>query len=216
MRLEEFENGELYHVYNRGVDKRMITLDEEDSERFKRGLVEFNCVDGIGSLHSNSYRDASLRYQVPKCVEILAYCLNPNHFHLILRQLVDGGISIFMRAHCGGYSRYFNIRHKRKGALFEGPYKVKWIEDEEDLRYKSVYVSRNNEVHQLGYQVSKLVRRSWDEYTETEAGLCSTKDVLGTFTSIGAYVSYADKALTEMLEAKRIQKELRGIEFEEE
>ncbi len=153
MRETKFENGECYHVYNRGVDKRTITRDKFDSDRFVQGLIDFNTSDDIGSI-----RDCELRRERGNVnpvdqnplVEIIAYCLNPNHFHFILRQLQDNGISLFLRSQAGGYARYFNKRHHRTGALFEGRFKAKWIEDNEELRYKSVYVNLNDRIHRLG------------------------------------------------------------------
>ncbi len=215
MRVEEFENGCFYHVYNRGVDKRPIVLDKFDADRFVRGLYEFNNQELIRSIHENSFKKYKLGYQVSKLVRIVAYCLNPNHFHLLLEQCVDGGVSTFLKSHSGGYARYFNIRHQRSGSLFEGPFKVKYVEEGEDLDYVSVYVGKNDELHQLGYQVSKLVRSSWDEYTEDKKGLCWKEPVMQDFRSTKEYLAYAGKALQEMRYSKTLQMELKQMQFED-
>ncbi len=217
MRKEKFENGEIYHIYNQGVDKRDITLDRHDSDRFVQGLQEFNTTDPIGSLHWNACKVRKLSDLVAKkLVEIIAYCLNPNHFHLILRQIHKNGISIFLKAQCGGYSSYFNKRHQRGGTLFRGPFKAKWIEDKDELLYKSVYVNRNNEVHKISDQVAKeRVRRSWEEYMEGKGGLCVQMPVLKEFNGTDAYIHYANSTLKEIREAKQLEKELKSTEFED-
>ena len=215
MRAEEFENGAFYHIYNRGVDKRAIVLDKFDAERFVQGLQEFNNTGLIRSIHENSFKKDKLGYQVSKLVCVVAYCLNPNHFHLLLQQLVDDGISTFLKSECGGYARYFNIRHKRSGSLFEGPFKAKYVEEGEDLDYVSVYVGRNNELHKLGYHVSKLVRSSWSEYAEGKSGLCYKEPVLHDFKNTKEYLAYASGAIQEMHYSKSVQKELKEIQFED-
>src|SRR3989344_438138 len=98
MRKESFAIGEYYHIYNRGVDKRKIVQDKFDSSKIK--------------IHK-------------PLINIVAYCLNPNHFHMILEQIEDSGISKFMKRLAGGYSWYFNNRYKRSGTLFQGPFKAK-------------------------------------------------------------------------------------------
>ena len=98
-RKEAFVNEEFFHVCNRGVDKRIVFMDEYDIRRFFQSMVEFNTIDPIGSLYENSFLQlgGSTAKLKKELVNIIAYCLNPNHFHLILEQLVDGGISEFMR-----------------------------------------------------------------------------------------------------------------------
>lgn len=207
MRKETFEKGEYYHVYNQGVDKRDITLDQHDSNRFLQGLREFNTTEAIGSLQWNACkkrRDQSFSDLVAKrLVEIVAYCLNPNHFHLIVRQVQENGISIFLKAQSGGYSNYFNKRHHRGGSLFRGPFKAKRIEDKDELLYKSIYVSRNNEVHKFSDQVAKKrVRRSWEEYVnESTPGLCLQTPIWEKFGDIRAYERYAAVTLEEIGES---------------
>ncbi|MBI5138481.1 MAG: transposase [Candidatus Vogelbacteria bacterium] len=217
MRLDPIETGEIYHVYNRGVDKRQITLDTHDSNRFVQGLIEFNTTDEIGSLRdheANSGRLQTANLEHKPLVEILSHCLNPNHFHLILRQLIDNGVSHFMRSQIGGYARYFNKRHNRSGALFEGRFKAKWIEDEDILMYKSVYVNQNDRVHRLPDNARRLVRSSNKEYLEARKVVSDPAKVLSFFeNNVSKYQTYSEKTLIEILEAKRMNKELEQIEF---
>src|SRR3989344_5909488 len=115
MRKVPFVEDEYYHIYNRGVDKRSIFEDLTDLNRFVQSIKEFNSVEPIGSIFENSF--GKKKKNSKKLVEIICYCLNPNHFHFILRPMVEDGISEFMKR-IGGYTWYFNNRHKRSGALF--------------------------------------------------------------------------------------------------
>ena len=96
MRKVALVEGEYYHIYNRGVDKRTIFQDQEDLSRFFQSMEEFNYVEPIGSIFQNSFNKK--RKNSKKLVEIICYCLNPNHFHFVLRQFVENGISEFMKS----------------------------------------------------------------------------------------------------------------------
>ena len=108
MRKFRFANGEYYHVYNRGVDKRTVFLDQYDFERFFQSIEEFNSLKPIGSLFENSFRNL-LSNPIAKLVDVMCYCLNPNHYHMILRQRVNNGISEFMRRIGTGFTQHFNF-----------------------------------------------------------------------------------------------------------
>ena len=119
MRKHVFTNDEFYHIFNRGVEKRTIFIDKGDFERFIESMDVFNSVLPVGSLYEHAFTKNKLGGRTPKSlVNIICYCLNPNHYHLILKQLVDGGISEFMKRVAGGYTNYFNIRYKRNGVLY--------------------------------------------------------------------------------------------------
>ena len=156
-RKSSFVIGEHYHIFNRGVDKRIIFSDRYDIHRFFQSMIEFNTVDPIGSLYENSF--LQLGGETPKfgekLVNIIAYCLNPNHFHLILEQLKDGGISEFMKRLAGGYTGYFNQKNDRSGSLFQGVFKDVHIDSNEYLLHASAYVNLNDRVHQLGGETPK-------------------------------------------------------------
>ena len=118
-----FANGEYYHIYNRGVDKRSVFMDKFDFERFLQSIEEFNSENPIGSIYENSFIKDQTEGKKKKLVRIICYCLNPNHYHFILEQLVDRGIEKFMHKLGLGYTQYFNLKHHRSGALFQGPFR---------------------------------------------------------------------------------------------
>lgn len=80
-------------------------------------------------------------------MEFVAYCLNPNHYHFILKQLRDGGIKNLMHKLSTSYTNFFNVKYKRTGSLFQGPFKSVHIDSNEYLLYLSAYVNKNNFIH---------------------------------------------------------------------
>jgi len=218
MRKLSFANSEIYHVYNRGVDKRNLFKDQTDIQRFMQGMVEFNVLEPIGSIYEQSLKKkrkaVSDKPESPKLVDFVCYCINPNHYHFLLMQCEDDGISKFMKRLGGGYSWYFNNRYKRNGALFQGPFKAIHVNSNEYLLHLSAYVNLNDRVHhlQFGDRVAKLGRSSWGEYTAAPsvggnvAGLCSTDVILGQFKNRKAYATFARAALKDILRGKKDRK----------
>lgn len=144
MRKEVFQNGHYFHVYNRGVDKRKIFMDDSDRRRFVMSLREFNDIH-YTSVHTRlqrSGRGLAATTSDP-FVRILCYCLMPNHFHLLLEQLVDGGITEFMHRIGSGYTTYFNLKRDRTGRLFEGTFKAVPITSDRQLEHDSRYIHLN-------------------------------------------------------------------------
>lgn len=215
MRKTPFEVGEYYHIYNRGVDKRSIFLDEDDMRRFYDSIEKFNALDPIGSIYENSFikklgSEASKSEQ-DTLVNMTAHCANPNHFHLLLRQEAEKGIEKFMHKVGTGYTKYFNNKYKRSGSLFQGVFKSVHIDSNEYLLHVSAYVNLNNRVHQLGSEASKLVhsRSSWGEYTDEKiSGICDKDIILGQFRDTNEYREFALTSLETIIERKE---ELKGI-----
>lgn len=146
MRVTIFANDEYYHIYNRGVDKRNIFLDRNDYVRFLHDLYEFNDKNpaiqysraNVGGSTSNIEKKSR-----EKLVEIICFCLMPNHFHLVLMQLVEEGITRFMHKIGTGYTMAFNIKRERSGSLFQGRFKSVHIENEIYLTHLSRYIHLN-------------------------------------------------------------------------
>lgn len=138
--------GEKYHIYNRGTDKRVIFNEKQDYLRFYRSLNLFNTSKpSVNFLHASKQKI----YSEDRIVQIHAYCILPNHYHLILEQLQDGGISEFMKRLSVGYTGYFNEKNERKGVLFQGGYKRLLINSDEQFNYLFAYVNENYTIHQI-------------------------------------------------------------------
>lgn len=211
MRKIKFTNGEFYHIFNRGVDKRQVFMDDDDLCRFFQSMDEFNTIDPIGSIFENSFRkvENSIFERGEKLVNFICYCLNPNHYHFILEQLVEKGVEKFMHRLGSGYTTYFNQKNKRSGSLFQGKYKAVHIDSNEYLLHVSAYVNLNNKVHKLGDSVPKS-KSSWSEYLKSRGNakddFCSKEIVLNQFGSIGEYKSFAEDSLKDIQERKEMKK----------
>lgn len=207
-RKTSFANGEFYHVFNRGVDKRIIFTDNYDMDRFFKSLIEFNVIDPIGSLYENSRNQCggSTATQDEKLVNIITYCLNPNHYHLILEQLAEGGLSEFMKR-LGGYTWYFNNKYERNGVLFQGRFKAMHIDSNEYLLHVSAYVNLNDRAHKLGGSTATPTlmssRSSWGEYTDKSVkGICEKEIILGQFGNMDEYKKFALSSLESIIQRK--------------
>jgi len=215
--IREFANEEYYHVYNRGADKRDIFLDEYDLKRFIQAMQEFNTTEPTGGIYLNSFpkNNLQLRPLGSKLVEIIAYCLNPNHFHILLKQSSDNGISLFM-SKLGGYSKYFNLKNKRTGTLFQGTFKAKHISDNEYLLNLSAYINLNDTIHQLGPLGSKLVERSsWAEYINPgKKELCTKDIILKQFQNPNDYRKFAESVASEFIQHKKDIKDADNLTIE--
>lgn len=212
MRKAQLVNNEYYHIFNRGVDKRELFLEHEDKERFFQSICEFNTIDPIGSIFENSFRkdnkNNSLGNSIPKqnkLVEFICYCVNPNHYHFILKQVVDNGIEKFMHRLGIGYTNYFNNRYHRAGSLFQGRYKAVHIDSNKYLLHISAYVNLNSKVHRLGNSIPKWMS-SWDEYQNNTDGLCDRDVILDQFNNPLEYKEFAKSSLKDILERKELEK----------
>jgi REP element-mobilizing transposase RayT len=148
-----FAIDEYYHCYNRGTDKRNIFIDKQDFSYFLKSLVAYNSIVAMGKLRLYEKKVAD-----KKLVEIISYCLLPNHYHLVLRESTENGISEFIKRVGGGYTMYFNEKYERNGVLFQGSFKSKHIEIDQDLRQVIAYVTYNNVVHNID---NTDLYRSW-------------------------------------------------------
>lgn len=117
-----FEDGAYYHVYNRGNRKQQIFLNARDYER---------------------YLDKVIEYKKKYPLEILAYCLMPNHIHFLVKQISSNVISRFMSDLCNSHSRYFNVKYDTVGSLYQGRFKAKKVDKDEYLTHLSRYIHLN-------------------------------------------------------------------------
>lgn len=144
MRKQKLVSNSIYHIFNRGVEKRPIFLDESDYFRFINNLAIFNDTK---SVFNSKYRIKEKEIETSDTrkplVDILAFCLMPNHFHLLLRQKKEGGISKFMNKLGVGYANYFNLKYERVGSLFQGTFKVVLINKESQFLYIPYYIHLN-------------------------------------------------------------------------
>jgi len=151
-RLKEYVEDGYYHLYNRGVDKRIIFADQQDYAVFLSYLKTYLLPKDEKELREK-LDDPSIDYKTRdnvlkilrlnnfnETLDLMAYCLMPNHFHFLVHQTLAETIDKFMNSLCTRYSMYFNRRNKRVGPLFQGVYKAVVVETEEQLLHLSRYI----------------------------------------------------------------------------
>lgn len=192
----DFSIGEYYHLYNRGTDKRVIFTDRNDHNRF---VVLLHLCNGIESVDiSNSLREGRTFTDLintdvsERLVDIIAYCLMPNHFHLLVREKQEGGTSLLMKKLLTAYSMYFNKKHKRSGSLFEGKFKAKHADTDEYLRYLLAYIHLNP---------IKIIDSKWKE--EGIKDYVAAKEFLDEYR----YSSYPEWTGLERVESRILNRE---------
>lgn len=162
-----FENFQLYHVLNRGTEGRIIFLEESDYYRFvflfyacNFGSPAFNLKKediikaGEAIIRGEKPPQKLIQNEHRQLVDILAFTLLPNHYHAIIKQLVDKGITLFMQKVNGAYGRYFNLKNQRIGRLFQNAFRAILINNENYLLRVSRYVHLN---------VLDLIQSDWRE-----------------------------------------------------
>lgn len=137
---------ELYHALNRGVEKRALFLNDKDRMRFVHDLYEFNDITPAPEfVKCWDFVNPDIHMRKPrKCiVEIHGWCIMENHYHLLLSELIDGGISLFLRKLNVGYANYFNEKYKRSGTLFQGRTKRILIDSDAHFLHILHYIHLN-------------------------------------------------------------------------
>lgn len=139
-------NNCYYHIYNRGVEKRSIFKSFQDCQRFLNTINFYRLYPTPRKLSTHLSFDSPplpAHIKQKELVRILCFCLMDNHFHLLIQQSEERGVSEFMRRVSDSYTRYFNTKYSRVGALFQGKFKAKIIESDEYLLQLSKYIHRN-------------------------------------------------------------------------
>lgn len=193
-RIIPLVNGEIYHIYNRGSDKRNIFLSSRDNSRFKYTFYyyQFTQIKRRFSKLSKSDLASFMPSRDKKLVEIICYCMMLNHFHFLIRQLLDNGISKFMSQLCNSYTKYFNTKRRRIGPLLQGAFKTVLIESEEQFIHCSRYIHLNPVVSGIVKNPEDYEWSSYQEYLTGNRTICSIDEVLSLFPSVGKYKEFID------------------------
>ena len=157
------EIGGIYHCYNRGVDKRNIFLDSEDRATFLHYLFVLNNSRPLPNL----WRDGIGKRE--EIVYLHAFCLMKNHYHILIEEFVEGGVSKFFHKLGTAYALYFNKKYKRSGALFQGRFKLKRIIDQPHFNYILDYIHLNPVIiwdRDPGEILNYLEQYKWSSYLD--------------------------------------------------
>lgn len=193
----DFSIGEYYHIYSRGTDKRVIFSGVQDYRRFKTLLYICNNTEPVNlSKYFQGGRKLDGLFKTDRkdtLVDIGVYCLMPNHFHILIREKIDGGLSKFLVKLLTSYSMYFNKRNNRTGALFESKFKASHVDNDEYLKYLFAYIHLNP---------IKLINPKWKESGNVD--IKKAEEHLGGYD----FSSYLDYQNVERLQSKIINKEV--------
>lgn len=149
-----FGVGEYYHLFNRGSHRSQIFHDDSDRKRFLFYILHYQSPQSFRNMQRliDSYKSFS-GFSVPeetldtllemRVVDLACFCLMPNHFHLLVHERLENGISTYMQRVQGAYTMYFNTKYKHSGHVFEGRFKMVHVESNRQLLYLSAYIHRN-------------------------------------------------------------------------
>ena len=171
MRLIRIAPGEYYHIFNRAVNKQTIFHDTRDYFRFLFLILYFQSpvvFRQLGRMVKDFVLSSALdiKEEVIKerTVELIAFCIMPNHFHLIVKELEEGGIATYMQRVLTAYSKYYNTKYEKSGHVFQGPYRAIHISDDPQLKYLSAYIHRNP--RELVGWLNKEDKYQWSSYQD--------------------------------------------------
>ena len=198
--------GEIYHVYNKSIAEFVIFNNDTEFSRIKDTVRYYQIekqpvkFSQIGTYVNNAEQKSINK----KLVEIICYCFMPTHIHLVLKQLMENGISNFMRYILNSYSHYFNIKHNRKGPLWEGNFKKVLVESDEQLLHLTRYIHLNPST---AYLVDNPIGWKWSSYGEyisgNKHGICKFDDVLDIKPD--AYKTFVEDRISYQRELAKIK-----------
>ncbi|MFH1653449.1 MAG: transposase [Pseudomonadota bacterium] len=172
LRKEDLITEYCYHIFNKSIAKYVIFKSETDYIRFTM-LLKYNIPQirhGDFSTFLNEYalrnhtKQPRPTFDCTSLVQIKAYCIMPTHFHLLLKQLKDNGISIYMQRLLNSYAKYFNIKHTRKGPLWQSRFKNVLVETEEQYLHLTRYIHLNPTSAGLVAKPEEWIYSSYHEY----------------------------------------------------
>lgn len=217
-----FANDEIYHVFNRGTESRSLFTCKREYLRGLQTLSFYRFTNlpfqlGRALILERDEREnffKKLKKEGIKLVEIICFSLMPNHFHFLLRQKIDKGISTFISNFSNSYTRYFNTRNKRSGSLLQGPFKAKRIENDEQLMHISRYIHLNPVVSYV-IEDNELDSYPWSSFPEylgdkNIEAICNKEIVLSLFRSKKDYREFVHNQIDY---AKRLEK-IKHLEIE--
>lgn len=214
-RVVPLVNAQTYHVFNRGINHQPTFIDKFeyrraiqvlDFYRFSKPpmkLSRFLILPTDERLNVQNF----LKVKGDKLVEILAYCIMPNHFHFVLKQLRDKGISKFLANFQNSYTRYFNIKRERDGSLFLDQFKAVLILTDEQLLHVSRYVHLNPLTSFVVKDFDDLVKYKWSslaEYLNDRLDVCDLS-ILSFFKLPSGYKRFLEDQVGYQRELHRIQ-----------
>lgn len=205
--------GEIYHLYNRGVDKRVIFSNDSQYQRFLNTILYYQYSRRQCFSHSQTLNPALnliIKSKDEPLIQLLSFNLIPNHFHLLARQLAENGISKFMHYVGTAYTTFFNTKNDRSGSLFQSTFQSVHIKSDEQLLYVMRYIHLNPVVSNL---VSKPEDWFWSSHLDylgiRNPPLIDTAEILSYFPSVDAYQKFVNDQIDYAKQLAQIKSDLK-------
>jgi len=209
-------NNEVYHVYNRSISFTPAFVSKRDYQRtleilnyyqFAKTPLSFSKFKKVSTKERAKLLE-KLNKENNHLAKILCFCLMPNHFHLLLKQTKENGISKLVANLQNSYTRYFNLKNKRLGPLFQGAFKAIRIETEEQLVHVSRYIHLNPYSSLVIKTLGEIKEYTWSSFREylhpSKNQICFSKEILNFFKNPKEYKNF-------VLDQANYQKEIEKI-----
>ncbi|OGY28141.1 MAG: hypothetical protein A3F33_01655 [Candidatus Woykebacteria bacterium RIFCSPHIGHO2_12_FULL_43_10] len=192
--------GEVYHIFNRSIAGQPVFLESRD---YNRALETFNFYSYRPSIRFSHYQRLNLQdkpnflerlIKTPKQIDLLAFSLMPNHFHYLIRETTENGISSFLRNFQNSYAKFFNTKNQRTGSVFQSMFKAVRIETEEQLLHVGRYININPVTSFVLKNMAQLENCPWTSFYDflgkRNTGLVNTSELLGYFPNLEKFKSF--------------------------
>lgn len=207
---------QVYHVFNRGINhqptftdafeyKRAIAV--IDYYRFANPPLKFSVLLKL-SQENRTQILTDMKTDYSKLIEILSFCLMPNHFHFLLKQVQDNGISKFLSNFQNSYTRYFNTKNERDGAMFLGQFKAVLVETDEQLMHVSRYIHLNPTTSYVVKDFDSLLNYPWSslpEYLNNKPKICEISTIMEIFGKPANYERFLEDQVEYQRELSKIR-----------
>lgn len=209
-------NQQIYHVFNRGIERKPIFTNRREFNRTLETIKYYRFANlplKFSKFLVQPFQDqqnilTKINSPENKLVELIAYCFMPNHFHFMLKQVQDNGISRFVSNFTNSYTKYFNAKHERNGPLVEGMFKAVLVETNEQYVHLSRYIHLNP-VAAFFIKEQDLENYQWSSYKEylglEENGICQTEYLLENFKTGENYKKFVLDQVTYAQELEKIK-----------
>lgn len=196
-RLTPLANEQIYHIYNRGIDHQPTFIQKNDYKRALETLKYYHYISPPVRLSIYLILGVDKKIEIssslknsPVHADIISYCLMPNHFHLLIRQKVDHGISKFLSNFQNSFTRYFNTKNHRSGPLFTNQFKAVLIETDKQLLHVHRYIHLNPYTSYVVKDIKNIFTYPWSsmaEYLSFKDNVCRQKIIRDYFKQINTY-----------------------------
>lgn len=203
---------EIYHVFNKGSASQLIFLNNNDYQRAEDLLFYYKHItppikfSRLSSLPLSDKQDLlnQLEKEKKNFVDLISYCFMPNHFHLLIKQLVDGGISKYLSNLSNSYTRYFNTKYERTGAILQGKFKAVHIKSNEQLLHVSRYIHLNPYSASIIKKQQDIISYPYSSITKLSTSKVESSLIINQFKNIRSYYQF-------VLDQAEYQKNLQQI-----